>query len=40
MKKMNLHFVVVLLVLVSIVGCKKDPVDPNESELITTVRVK
>ena len=40
MKKMSLHFVAVLLVLVSIVGCKKDPVDPNESELITTVRVK
>jgi len=40
MKKMNLHFLAVLLVLVSIVGCKKDPVDPNESELITTVRVK
>ena len=40
MKKMNLYFVAVLLVLVSIVGCKKDPVDPNESELITTVRVK
>ena len=40
MKKMNLHFVALLLVLVSIVGCKKDPVDPNESELITTVRVK
>jgi hypothetical protein len=40
MKKMSLHFVAVLLVLVSIVGCKKDPVDPNESELITTVRIK
>ncbi len=40
MKKMNLHLVAALMVLVSIVGCKKDPVDPNESELITTVRVK
>lgn len=39
MKKMNLHLVAALLVLVSIVGCKKDPVDPNESELITTVKV-
>lgn len=39
MKKMNLHLAAALLVLVSIVGCKKDPVDPNESELITTVKV-
>lgn len=39
MKKMNLHLVAGLLVLVSIVGCKKEPVDPNESELITTVKV-
>lgn len=39
MRKMNLHLIAALLVLVSIAGCKKDPVDPNESELITTVKV-
>ena len=40
MKKMNLHLVALFFVLVSVVSCKKDPVDPNESELITTVKVK
>lgn len=41
MKKLNLHFTVSLFLLLSVVGCKKDPVvDPNENELITTLRVK
>ena len=40
MKKMNLHLVALFFGLVSVVSCKKDPVDPNESELITTVKVK
>lgn len=40
MKKMNLHLVALFFVLVSVVSCKKDEVvDPNESELITTVKV-
>jgi hypothetical protein len=40
MRKKNLYFTLAFLMMLSIVGCKKDPVDPNESELITTVRVK
>jgi hypothetical protein len=40
MRKMNLHLVALFVAMVSIVSCKKDKVDPNESELITTVRVK
>lgn len=41
MKKLNLHLTAALFFLVSVFACKKDPVvDPNESELITTVRVK
>jgi hypothetical protein len=41
MRKKNLYFTFAFLLMLSVVGCKKDPVvDPNESELITTVRVK
>jgi hypothetical protein len=40
MRKMNLHLVALFVAMVSIVSCKKDKVDPNESELITTVRVR
>lgn len=41
MKKLNLHLAATLFFLVSVFACKKDPVaDPNESELITTVKVK
>ena len=40
MRKKNLYFTLAFLMMLSIVGCKKDRVDPNESELITTVRVK
>ncbi len=39
MRKMNLHLVALFVAMVSIVSCKKDKVDPNESELITTVKV-
>ncbi len=41
MKKMNLHLVALMFLFGSFISCKKDSVaDPNESELITTVRVK
>ncbi|MEY3577261.1 MAG: hypothetical protein RL394_844 [Bacteroidota bacterium] len=40
MRKKNLYFTLAFLLMLSIAGCKKDPVvDPNESELITTVKV-
>ena len=40
MEKMNVYLVALFFVLVSVVSCKKDQVvDPNESELITTVKV-
>jgi len=40
MRKKNLYFILAFLLMLSIEGCKKDPVvDPNESELITTVKV-
>jgi hypothetical protein len=40
MKKNVLLTAVVLFSLVLLNGCKKDKVDPNEGELITTVRLK
>ena len=40
MKKMNLHLVALFFVLLSVISCKKDKVvDPNDGELITTVKV-
>lgn len=38
MKKMS--FLVVLFELIMISSCKKDTIDPNEGELITTLRVE
>lgn len=40
MKKTQLFISMMLLVFMGLQGCKKDKVDPNEEELITTVRVK
>lgn len=40
MKKLNLRLVALIFILVAVISCKKEPVDPNESELITTVKVK
>lgn len=40
MKKTQWYFGVMLMVLMGMQGCKKDKVDPNEEELITTVRIK
>jgi len=39
MRKKNLYVTLAFMLMLSIVGCKKDTVDPNESELITTVKV-
>jgi len=39
MRKKNLYVTLSFMLMLSIVGCKKDTVDPNESELITTVKV-
>ncbi len=40
MKKTQIVISMMLLVAMGLLGCKKDKVDPNEEELITTVRVK
>jgi hypothetical protein len=40
MKKTQVIISMMLLVFMGLQGCKKDKVDPNEEELITTVRVK
>ena len=41
MRKKNLYVTLAFIMMLSFLGCKKEPtVDPNESELITTVRVK
>jgi hypothetical protein len=40
MKKTQIVISMMLLVVMGLQGCKKDKVDPNEEELITTVRVK
>jgi len=40
MKKHNILSILIILIAVTIVSCKKDPVAPvNESELITTVKL-
>jgi hypothetical protein len=39
MRKKNMYLALAFMLMLSVVGCKKDPVDPNESELITTVKV-
>jgi hypothetical protein len=40
MRKNSLYLVLAFIMMFSVSGCKKDPVvDPNENELITTVKV-
>lgn len=40
MRKMNLHFTLAFTLMLFVLGCKKDKVvDPNDGELITTVKV-
>ena len=40
MRKNNLYLILAFVMMLSGLGCKKDPVvDPNENELITTVKV-
>ena len=40
MRKNNLYLILAIVMMLSVLGCKKDPVvDPNENELITTVKV-
>lgn len=40
MRKKNLYVTLAFIMMISALGCKKDSVvDPNESELITTVKV-
>ena len=40
MKKKNMYLALAFMLMLSIVGCKKEKADPNEEELITTVKVK
>jgi hypothetical protein len=40
MRKKNMYLALAFMLMLSIVGCKKDKADPNEEELITTVKVK
>jgi hypothetical protein len=40
MRKKNLYLSLSLIIVLSVLGCKKDPVvDPNDGELITTIKV-
>ena len=40
MRKKNLYATLAFIMMISVLGCKKDPVaDPNDGELITTVKV-